>query len=109
MENSRTVKTHSWLFSFLMLIIPGINIIYLISLALGLSHYDSKISLARALIVVLLVIIVCHFGFIVIKLSINGSTFETLGQGIKEYYINIYNNLVESIKSFKFKNIFNSK
>jgi hypothetical protein len=107
MEHSRTVKLKSWLLSFIIMLIPGINVIYLLCLSFGWSHYESKVTLARAILIALLVVCIVHVSYISIRLSMDGTSYTELFGKIKEYYVTLYNNFMSYIKSFNFNQIFN--
>ena len=109
MEHSRTVKLKSWLLSFIIMLIPGINVIYLLCLSFGWSHYESKVTLARAILIALLVVCIVHVSYISIRLSMDGTSYTELFGKIKEYYVTLYNNFMSYIKSFNFNQIFNKK
>ena len=55
------VPVISWVFTFIVLAIPIINIIYLIALLFGGSKYDSKVSFVRALFLTSVIVIVLLF------------------------------------------------
>lgn len=101
MEGKR-VKAISWIFTFIMLCIPVVNVIYCLGLALGISQYKSKVSYARAQIIVVLFAII---GFIIwlaiMYIQVNQSfKFDEFAKYLQEYFQQIIEQYKQQIPQF---------
>ena len=56
------VPVLSWVFTFIVLAIPIVNVIYVIALLFGGSKYDSKVSFVRAIFLMAVIVIALLFG-----------------------------------------------
>ena len=86
MEESRTVGIWSWIFSIIVLSIPGLNILYILVLLFGGSKYKSKVNLARAYLLFLILCVIIYLGvFIGIYAYYNNSVdFNQVFENIKD-------------------------
>lgn len=57
-ESDSKVPVFSWIFTFIVLAIPVVNIIYFFVLLFGGSKYDSKVSFIRAMFILSLIAVV---------------------------------------------------
>lgn len=92
----KRVSAWSWIFTFILLCIPVVGVVYCLGLALGISQYKSKVSYARAQIILVLLGII---GFIVylgaIFAQVKGSfKFDEFAQYLQEYF----QQLIEGLK-----------
>lgn len=101
MEGKR-VKAISWIFTFIMLCIPVVNVIYCLGLALGISQYKSKVSYARAQIILIILAIIAFIIYLaVIYIQTNQTfKFDEFGKYLQDYFQTLIEQYKQKIPQF---------
>ena len=92
-ESESRVPIFSWIFTFIVLAIPLVNIIYCIVLVFGGSKYESKISFFRALLIISLIGAVV--GCVISVLALGGFS------QFKEVVVDFLKQIIDYINSIK--------
>ncbi len=99
----KRVTAGSWILTFILLAIPGLDLIYLLGLAIGISSYKSKVSYARAILILMILGIIGYIIYLAVMFSIanNGLDFKAFGEYLQAYgnsWVEYFKGLLEQIQ-----------